>query len=212
MKESWKKGRSLSRTLKLCCVTLKELLEKLEEIGSLANDSFSQILPDTSGGRQNALDLIHLAINVAPSYFHHHFYYDPFEKYKDIPEFVEAWKEADLENMITVFPMVLERRTKKLVGLLIGVLDYYQMWTGEYISRVNVHTAMVRKGYNGKGIFSSLNNFGQATNRSMRGVNYYEGTYVWTRSAKGLSNEEAINSIFPHCHPIRSHVVFQKRL
>jgi hypothetical protein len=211
-KETWKKGRSLARTLKLCCITLEELLERLEEIGALAEDSFTQFLPDTSGGCKNVLNLIHLATNIPKLHFHHQFCYNPFETYKDIPEFVEAWKEADLEKMVTVFPMVLERKTNQLVGMLIGVLDYYQMWTGEYISRVNVHTAMVRKGYNGKGIFSSLNNFGQATNRSMRGINYFEGTYVWTRSSKGLANDDAINSIFPHCSPIRRHLVFQKRI
>jgi hypothetical protein len=210
MKESWKKGRSLAPSLKLCCITLKELIEKLEEIGTLAKDSFTQFLPDTSGGSKNVLDLIHLATSIPKPYFHHQFCYNPFKAYKGVPEFIEAWKEADLENMVTVFPMVLERKTNKLVGMLIGVLDYYQMWTGKYISRVNVHTAMVRKGYNGKGVFSSLNNFGQATNRSMRGVSYYEGTYIWTKSSKGLANQDAIMSIFPHCSPIRKHIVFQK--
>ena len=71
---------------------------------------------------------------------------------------------------------------------------------------------MVRTGYNGKGVFSSLNNFGQATNRSMKGVNYYEGTAIWTKNSKGVNNEEAMNSIFPHCKPIRRHVVFEKRI
>jgi len=129
-----------------------------------------------------------------------------------IPEFIEAWKEADLENMVTVFPMALERKTDKLIGMLIGVLDYYQYWKNEYVSRINVHTAMVRRGYNGKGVFSSLNNFGQATNRSMKGTKYFEGTAVWTKNSKGVNNEGAVNSIFPHCTPIRKHVVFEKRV
>ena len=71
---------------------------------------------------------------------------------------------------------------------------------------------MVRKGYNGMGVFSSLNNFGQATNRSMRGLTYYEGTAIWTKNSKGVNNERAINSIFPHCKPIRRHVVLQKQI
>jgi len=213
MEESWKKGNSLARNLNLCCLTLDELIEKVDDIVELARDSFSTILPDTSGGgRENVLKLIDLAISVPKPYFHHKICYNPYERYIHIPEFIEAWKEADLENMITVFPMALERKTNKLVGMLIGVLDYYQYWNGNYISRVNVHTAMVRKGYNGMGIFSSLNNFGQATNRSMRGITYYEGTAIWTKNSKGVNNERAINSIFPHCKPIRRHVMWQKRI
>ena len=213
LEESWKKGNTLARNLKLCCLTLDELVQKVDDIIELAHDSFSTVLPDTSGGgRENVLELIELAINVPKPYFHHKFCYDPYERYAHIPEFIEAWEEADLENIITVFPLVLERKTNLLVGMLIGVLDYYQYWNGNYISRVNVHTAMVRKGYNGRGVFSSLNNFGQATNRSMRGITYYEGTAIWTKNSKGVNNERAIKSIFPHCKPIRRHVVLQKRI
>lgn len=213
VEESWKKGNSLDRSLKLCCLPLGELKDKLDEIVELAGDSFSSLLPDTSGGgRENVEELLHLASNAPKKYFRYQQFYDPFKKYKHIPEFIEAWKEADLENMVTVFPMVLERKTNKLVGILIGVLDYYQYWRGKYISRVNVHTAMVRRGYNGKGVFSSLNNFGQATNRSMTGLTYYEGTAIWTKNSKGVNNEEAVNSIFPHCKPNRIHVVFEKRV
>jgi hypothetical protein len=71
---------------------------------------------------------------------------------------------------------------------------------------------MVRRGYNGKGVFSSLNNFGQATNRSMRGITYFEGTAVCTKNSRGVNNEGAVSSIFPHCTPIRKHVVFEKRV
>ncbi|MFX0167293.1 MAG: hypothetical protein ACFE9V_18370, partial [Candidatus Hodarchaeota archaeon] len=177
VEEFWKKGNTLDKNLKLCCLPLDELEDKLDEIVELAGDSFSSILPDTSGGgRKNVEELLHLASNVPKQHFRYQEFYNPFKRYRHIPEFIEAWKEADLENMITMFPMVLERKTNKLIGILIGVLDYYQYWKGEYISRVNVHTAMVRRGYNGKGVFSSLNNFGQATNRSMTGITYYEGT------------------------------------
>lgn len=68
--------------------------------------------------------------------------------------------------------MVLERKTEKLIGMLIGVLDYYKYWKDEYLFRVNVHTEMARKGYEVNGVFSSLNNFGQATNRAMMGLTY----------------------------------------
>lgn len=211
--ESWKKGDILDKSLKLCCLPKDELLEKLDEIVDLTRDSFSTILPDTSGGgSENVRNLLELATNIPKSHFRYHCCSDLNAKYKYIPEFIEAWGEADLENMVTMFPMVLERKTNKLVGMLIGVLDYYQYWKDEYVSRVNVHTAMVRRGYNGKGVFSSLNNFGQATNRSLMGTTYFEGTAIWTRNSRGVNNEGAINSIFPHCTHIRKHVVFEKRV
>ena len=210
---SWKKGNKLDKNLKLCCLPVDELKERLDEIVDLAKDSFSAILPDTSGGgKKNIENLIELATSLPKIHFGFHEVPDLFSRYKHIPEFTEAWKEADLEKMVTMFPMVFERSTDKLIGMLIGVLDYYQYWNGEYVSRINVHTAMVRKGYNGKGVFSSLNNFGQATNREMRGTTYFEGTSVWTRNSRGVNNEGAVSSIFPHCTPIRKHVVFEKRV
>ena len=211
--ESWNKGNVLDKNLKLSCLSLSELYEKLDEIVDLTGDSFSALLPDTSGGgRENVKNLLELATNIPCSHFGFKECSNLYEKYRDIPEFVEAWKEADLENIVTLFPMVLERKTNKLIGMLIGVPDYYQHWKGEYVSRINVHTAMVRRGYNGKGVFSSLNNFGQATNRSMMGTTYFEGTSIWTRNSKGVNNEGAVNSIFPHCTPIRKHTVFEKRV
>ena len=213
VEESWKKGNSLDKSLKLCCLPLAEVEEKIDEIVELAGDSFSSLLPDTSGGgRENVEELLHLATHVPKEFFRYQQIYNPFEAYKDIPEFIEAWEGKDLENMVTMFPMVLERETNKLVGILIGVLDYYECWNSEYVTRVNVHTAMVRRGYNGKGVFSSLNNFGQATNRAMWGIKYFEGTAIWTKNSKGVNNEEAVNSIFPHCQPNRTHVVFEKRV
>jgi hypothetical protein len=211
--ESWKKGNKLDKNLKLCCLPLTELNEKVDEIVELTGDSFSSLLPDTSGGgKNNVQELISLATNIPKSHFKYHEFPDLYKKYKNIPEFIEAWQEADLENMITVFPMVIEKKTNKLIGMLIGVLNYYQYWKNKYVSHINVHTAMVRKGHNGKGVFSSLNNFGQATNRSMKGTTYFEGTAVWTKNSKGINNEKAISSIFPHCTPIRKHVVFEKRV
>ena len=150
---SWKNGNHLAKNLKLCCLPLDELTERLDDLVELTKDSFSAILPDTSGGgRKNVGNLLELAINMPKSYFGFHKCQDLYTRYKHIPEFIEAWKDGDFENMVTVFPMVLERSTDKLIGILIGVLDYYQYWKNEYVSRVNVHTAMVRRGYNGKGV------------------------------------------------------------
>ncbi len=83
--------------------------------------------------------------------------------------------------------------------------DIFQAWAGKPITRVNVDTAMVKKGYYGKGIFSALNNLGQLTCRIF-GIDYFEGTAIWS------NNSRAIDTIFPHCKPIRKHYVVQKRV
>ena len=64
---------------------------------------------------------------------------------------------------------------------------------------------MVKKCYYGKVIFSALNNIGQLTAR-LFGIEYYEGTAIWS------NNDRAINTIFPHCAPIRKHYITQKRV
>ena len=47
---SWKKGNELDKSLRLCFLPVDELTERLDEMFDLAKDSFSAILPDTSGG------------------------------------------------------------------------------------------------------------------------------------------------------------------
>jgi hypothetical protein len=101
--------------------------------------------------------------------------------------------------------MAFDKFTGELVGIILCLPDLYQTWRGEPITRVNVDTAMVKKGYYGRGIFSALNNIGQLT-CIMRGLTYFEGTSIWS------NNTRAIDTIFPHCRPIRKHLVMQKRL
>ena len=127
------------------------------------------------------------------------------KKYSIIPEYIEAWESCDLEKIEPYVPMAFDRHTGELVGIILCLPDLYEAWRGEPITRVNVDTAMVKKGYYGKGIFSALNNIGQLT-CLMRGLNYYEGTSIWS------NNSRAIDTIFPHCKPIRKHIVVQKRL
>ena len=38
------------------------------------------------------------------------------------------------------------------------------------------------------------------------GIDYFEGTAIWS------NNSRAIDTIFPHCNPIRKHFVVQKRV
>lgn len=102
-------------------------------------------------------------------------------------------------------PLAFDRGTYELVGVIFCLPDLYQFWNGEHISRINIDTAIIKSGYTGKGVFSSLASLVQTT-IGFFGVGYVEGCYIWNK------NEKVVESTFPHSHPIRKHIVFQKRL
>ena len=101
--------------------------------------------------------------------------------------------------------MAFSKSTGELVGALLGLPDLYESYLGLPITRANVDTAMVKKGYFGMGVFSALNNLGQLT-CSFYGVDYFEGTGIWS------NNSRAVDTIFPHCEAIRKHYIAQKRV
>ena len=74
-----------------------------------------------------------------------------------IPQFVEAWETCNLEKIEPFAPMAFEKNSGELLGILLGLPNIFEAWLREPITRCNVDTAMVKKGYFGKGIFSALN-------------------------------------------------------
>ena len=109
------------------------------------------------------------------------------------------------KNVMTWFPLAFDRQKDKLVGAILGIPDFYELWLNQPITRTNIDSVMVNKNYTGLGILSALENFG-GTTVSSYGVNYHEGTSIWNK------NPDAIKKIFPHGKPVRKHIVFQKRL
>ncbi len=160
-------------------------------------------MPDSSG-IQRIYEIYDTFSQVPESYHKMLPNFNP-QEFTDIPEFIEAWETCDLKKAIPSVPMAFDRNTGDLVGIIIALPDLFQVWAGERITRVNVDTAMVKKGYYGKGIFSALNNVGQLF-CNFRGMDYFEGTTIWS------NNSRAIDTIFPHCRLIRKHFVLQKRL
>jgi len=206
--KTWEKGQKIDNNIKINYVPIKEAIGRAEEIHKLASESFQGLLPDTSGGRFD--EFIKAFKEMPPSK-------DLLDKnitLKDLTKnevFLSAWETCDLEKITPLMPMAYDKKSGELVGVLLGLPDLFQHWSGNKITRVNVDTAIVRKDYKGKGIFSALNNIGQLT-CSLYGMTYFEGTTVWTGNSRGINNTDAIQSIMPHCVPIRTHVVLQKRL
>ena len=202
--KSWKNGKKVDKNVVLRYGSLKELINRKEEILNLGKNSFHEILPDSSGrnGRFNefiyAFNQIPKENRTLPQNF------NPTE-HSNNPHFYEAWDNCNLNNIEMFAPMAFDRCTDELIGILLGLPNLYEAWLGRPITRCNVDTAMVRHDYTGKGIFSALNNIGQQTCRFF-GVTYFEGTSIWS------NNSQAINSIFPHSTPIRKHYIFQKRI
>jgi len=201
--KTWDKGKKIDESIEFRYFTLRKLKEMLPEIRNLAKNSFYEILPDASG--KNRIFEFFDAFSQVPNSFKK--LYDDFDpkSYSDIPQFIEAWETCDLKKIEICAPIAFDKKTNELVGALLGLPDIFQTWKDEPITRVNVDTAMVKKGYYGKGIFSALNNLGQLTCRIF-GIDYFEGTTIWS------NNSRAINTIFPHCNTIRKHNVVQKRV
>lgn len=203
-KQIWDSGKKLDKSIKLRYLTLKELIQRKEEIIELANNSFQMSFPDASGGEHRLNEMIKTYAQVPKSHYKLPDNFDP-KSYSNVPEFLDAWESCNLENAITWAPMAFDKKTDKLVGIILSLPDLYELWLGQKITRNNVDTAMVRKDYAGKGVFSALNNIGQLT-CNLNGIKYYEGTTIW------YNNQDAVNSIFPHCEHVRKHYVVQKRI
>lgn len=202
--KTWKNGKNVDKNVILRYGTLKELIDRKEDILNLGKNSFHEILPDSSG-RNERFDEFIYAFNQVPKVNRTLTQsFNPTD-YTNNPHFNEAWDNCDLNNIEMFTPMAFDRYTDELVGILLGLPNLYDAWLGRPITRCNVDTAMVRHDYTGKGIFSALNNIGQQTCRFF-GVTYFEGTSIWS------NNSQAINSIFPHSTPIRKHYIFQKRI
>ena len=206
--KTWEKGKKLDKTIRFEYLPLKELNEKKEEILELIKNSFRELLPDSSGNRFD--EFIDAYSQVPKSYYRLNRQLD-YNNYSNISAFTEAWDACNLEKIVPWAPIAIDRSNGDIVGMILGLPDLFQLWSEGKISRANVDTVMVKKGYKGKGIFSALNNIGQLT-CNLYGVDYFEGTTIWTNNSRGVNNQEAINSIMPHCYTLRTHVILQNRI
>lgn len=202
---SWEQGRrELDKNIKIRYLTLKEMIARKDEVLNLASGSFYTVFPDGSGGDTGFNEIMEMYRQVPDSFYKLPDDLDPYD-YSERPEYRETWDNCDLEKVIAWAPVAFDRTTDKLVGIIFSVPNLYQLWLGEPLTHTNVDTAMVHKEYARKGIFSNLNNIGQIT-LGFNGVNYVEGTTIWS------NNKEAIAAIFPHSQIIRKHQVYQKRI
>lgn len=200
----WSKGKTLDEDIRVGHITLGELIKRKGEILDIAQNSFYTILPDAPGGENRLDEIIETYKQVPKSFYKIKEGFNP-KTHTDIPYILEAWNSYDTEKVNTWVHCAFDRKTDKLVGAIFCLPDLYEDWLGKPITRANVDTAVVRKEYAGKGIFSALNNLGRLT-LEMSGIKYFEGTTIW------YNNQDAVNSIFPHCTHIRRHYVVQKRI
>ncbi len=201
----WGAGTKISKKVRLGYYTTKAFWEHKEDILKLGRNSFlgSMPMPDRSYRLDEvirtyeAIPDSHFGVNTIENF-------SP-EKYSDIVEFQEAWKDSDLNECIMGAPLAFDRETGELIGAILATPNLYQYWLGEPITEMNVDTVMVDKRYEGKGIFSALNNIGQL-GTFLNGITYFEGTSIWN------NNPNAKKAIFPHGIPVRKHIVMEKRL
>lgn len=201
--KTWNKGKSIDKDIIFRYFPLNTLYDFIDDIEHLAQNTLYQIMPDSSGINR-IYEFFDAFSKIPKSFYKIKPDFNP-EKYSSTSQFIEVWESCDLEKIEPFAPMAFNRKTKELVGILLGLPDLYEKWVGHPITRANVDTAMIKKGYYGKGIFSALNNIGQLTG-NLYGINYFEGTAIWS------NNSRAIETIFPHCKAVRKHYVMQKRI
>ena len=177
----------------------------LVQILNLAQQSFYSVLADAAGGRSRFEEMMEAYYQASKKVHIVNPNFDP-QTYADMPGFLETWKEADLDNIVSTGIFAFDRRSGELVGILMAQPNLFQLWAGELLTHMNVDTVIIKKEYAGKGIFSALHNIGKTLASAVYGYNYFEGTTIWA------NNDRAIKSIFPHSSPLRTHYVVQKRI
>ena len=200
---SWKLGKKLDKNIKIRYLSNEELRDRKDQLNAIARNVFYSVLPDAFG-EDRFEEIMNLYAKV-PQY--HYKLPETFNPHiiSQQPEFLEAWESCNLEKVNTLVHMAFTRETEELVGIILCLPDKYQLMLNKPITRINVDTVMLKEGFSGKGIFSSLNNIGQLTG-TINGIAYYEGTGIW------MMNEDAIRTILPHGKINRRFFVWQKRL
>ena len=202
--KKWAKGKDLDENVAIRFLQLDEIRELKEQIMGLASQSLYAVLADAPGGRTRfeemmdgyaqACKVLKLVCKEFP------------QEYADVPGFRETWDFCDFDKIVPMSVYAFDRNTNELVGVIMCQPNLFQLWNGEPLTHLNVDTAMIKKEYARKGIFSALHNIGVFLSSSTHGFDYYEGTTIWA------NNDRAIKTIFPHGIHTRTHYVVQKRL
>lgn len=209
--KDWDKGKEIDENIEFRYYSFEQIPSILTEAKKLGKYSFQTLLPDTTSGEKRWRELFVLHRHIQHS---NPLLPDNFSEITNNKTFLESWKGTNLTDIDSLFPIAFDKSSGEIVGFLLGIPNIYEEWganSNEAIHTVNVDTALVHPDYKGKGIFSGLNNIGQLT-CGFYGIDTFEGTYVWTNSVKGINNEEAINSIFPHCSTVRKHIIVEKKI
>jgi hypothetical protein len=202
--KKWDKGKNLDENIAVRFLPLDEIRDLKEQIMGLASQSLYAVLADAPGGRDRFEEMMDgyaqacKALKLVGEEFP--------QDYADVPGFRETWESCDLKKIVPMAIFGFDRNTNELVGVIMCQPNLFQLWNGEPLTHLNVDTAMIKKEYTGRGIFSALHNIGVILSSTAYGFNYYEGTTIWA------NNDRAIKTIFPHGLPTRTHYVVQKRL
>ncbi len=199
----WAKGKDLDDEIVVRFLPLNKIRDLIDQIMGLASQSLYSVLADAPGGRtrfdefMNAYAQTIGSLNIPGE--------EVPQEFADISGFQETWESCDLKKIVPMAAFGFDRNSGELIGAIMCQPNLYQLWNGEPLTHMNVDTAMVKKEYTGRGVFSALHNVGKFLSSTF-GFSYYEGTTIWA------NNDRAIKTIFPHGVPVRTHYVVQKRL
>ncbi|MBD3212412.1 MAG: hypothetical protein GF311_07375 [Candidatus Lokiarchaeota archaeon] len=205
LSDYWKKGRTIPKRLLVKFPTINELKSFKSEILKLANSSFNAIMADATGGSERLDEMISLFEQTQKLYNHN------IDKINEIvisklsnnSAFLKLLQNQDFSKNLPWVTLIFTKETHILVGAGFLLPNIFQHWKEEDITEANGDTVMIHPEFVGKGIFSLGQNIGRVALKLV-GINYIEGTQLWA------NNEHAVEVMFPHCKPVRKHVVLQK--
>lgn len=199
----WKNIKKISGT-RFGYLSMEEIYQRREEILEIAYSRFSGFLPDTSGSDDRILELLNIYSKVPDSFYTIRDNFDPRE-YVEIPEIVEAIENFDPKEQTLFAGFAFDKGTDEIIAVALSIPNLYQMCCGKPITEVNADTMMVKKGFDGRGLFAGINAMGQLIFKRY-GISYVEGTTIWDKS------ERIMSKIVPFTDVVRKYVVLQKRL
>ena len=112
---------------------------------------------------------------------------------------------AAIPNADDFYYLAFDNKSGKLIGYILEIPNFMQMWAGEPITMGNTNSVIIAKQWRGVAFFHFLYN--QLTAKlHARGVIHREGTMIWTKNAAAVASFSKIGF---ECRRFR---VYQKSL
>jgi predicted small integral membrane protein len=112
---------------------------------------------------------------------------------------------AAIDHAEDFYWLAWDKKTRKLIGYILEIPNFMQVWAGEPITMGNTNSVIISKAYRGAAFFHFLYNKLTAK-LNARGVIHREGTMIWTKNVPAITSFSKIGF---QCRKFR---VYQKTI